>query len=40
MVCWSSTSSALVGMRISSMSPARMRWTVTAVFTRSARCLG
>ena len=38
--CWASTSSGLVGTRIDSMAPERIRSTATAVWARSPRCLG
>ena len=38
--CWASTSSGLAGTRSSSICPARIRSTTTAVCTRSPRYFG
>ena len=38
--CWARTSSGLVGTRIFSIVPLRMRCTETAVWARSPRCFG
>ncbi len=38
--CWARTSSGLAGTRVSSISPATMRWVTTAATSRSPRYFG